>query len=265
LVYYQLSAWWVPGLSRLPPPIVAGEFQNETELALQAFQLQVNIMPGLREHKTDQVQINNASLLIVVEDIRKSGASLAYDLGSVVKYQDELYLVTHNHWGDTLRDMNIIEFRDAQYTMLYTMYASEFKSLVVYQDAGTRVLHLPDGLSDQVAPVGLTDANRLNPGEVVQVAHWNFPDRNRLSISTAVVVEITTFYDEPVYSLRSLDGQPLHPGDSGGGVWHNGQFIANTWAVLTTYETDVATGTADLDSEILTDLSKAAIFPTAFK
>jgi hypothetical protein len=217
------------------------------------------------EQKTDLTQIQNSTLLIVVEDIQKSGVTLAYDLGTVVQYQGEKYLVTHNHWGDMLRDMNILEIRDAQFKMLRTMYASAFKKLVVYQDAGTMVLHLPDGLPDNIIPVDLVDTPQLNPGDTVQVAHWSYPNRDQLVVSDAIVEEISTFKEEPVYSLRSLDGQPLHPGDSGGGVWHNGKLVANTWTVLTTYETIDTAGTVAPDSETLTDLSKAAIFPEEFK
>lgn len=217
------------------------------------------------EQKTDLNQIKNSTLLIVVENIEQSGVTLAYDLGTVVQYQDESYLVTHNHWGDMLQDTNIIEIRDAQYKMLRPMYASEFKSLIVYQDAGTMVLHLPDGLPDTLTP-GNLDTSPLKPGDTVQVAHWSYPNRDCLEVSEAVVKEINTFKGEPVYTLRSLDGQPLHPGDSGGGVWHNGKLVANTWTVLTIVSTAVnSTGTLDASSETLTDLSHAAIFPVEFK
>ena len=85
---------------------------------------------SVAEQKTDLPQIQNTTLLIVVEDIQKSGVTLAYDLATVVQYQGEKYLVTHNHWGEMLRDMNILEIRDAQFKMLRTMYASEFKNLM---------------------------------------------------------------------------------------------------------------------------------------
>jgi hypothetical protein len=217
------------------------------------------------EPKTDLAQIRNSTLLIVVEDIEKSGVTLAYDLGTAVQYQGAKYLVTHNHWGDMLRDMNILEIRDAQFKMLRAMYASEFTNLVVYQDADTMVLRLPDGLPDSILPVELVETTRLRPGDTVQVAHWKYPERNELVVSDAVIVEITTYKEEPVYSLRILGSQLLHPGDSGGGVWHNGQLVANTWTVLTTYETVDIAGTVDPASETLTDLNKASVFPEEFK
>jgi len=238
--------------------------QNSSVVELKADPTQIQ-KSSVVEQKTDLTQIQNSTLLIVVEDIQKSGVTLAYDLATVVQYQGEKYLVTHNHWGEMLRDMNILEIRDAQYKMLRTMYASEFKSLVEYQDPGTMVLHLPKGLPDSITPVDLVDAPRLSPGDTVQVAHWSYPNRDQLVVSDAVIEEISTFKEEPVYSLRSLDGQPLHPGDSGGGVWHNGTLVANTWTVLTTYETVDTAGTVDPASETLTNLSKAAIFPDVFK
>ena len=46
----------------------------------------------------------------MVEDIQKAGVTLAYDMATLVKVQNENFLVTHNHWGEMLKDMNIIEF-----------------------------------------------------------------------------------------------------------------------------------------------------------
>jgi hypothetical protein len=217
------------------------------------------------EAQADPEVIRASTLLIVVEDIQKTGVTLAYDMATLVKIQNENFLVTHNHWGDMLKDMNIIELRDANNKMLRPMYASEFKSLIVYQDAGTMVLRLPDRLPDSIIPVNLVDTPLLSPGDTVQVAHWSYPNRDQLVVSDAVVEEISTFKEEPVYSLRSLDGLPLHPGDSGGGVWHNGKLVANTWTVTTKYSVVDAAGTVDPASETLTDRCRAAIFPEEFK
>ena len=76
--------------------------------------------------------------------------------------------------------------------------------------------------------------------------------------------EISVFKDTPVYTLRNLNGQSLQPGDSGGGVWHNGTLVANIWTVTTKYSVVDAAGTVDPASETLTDRSNAAIFPEGF-
>ena len=219
----------------------------------------------VKDTKTDPELIKNATLLIVVENIQKTEVTLAYDMATLVKVQNEIFLVTHNHWGDMLKDMNIIELRDADNKMLRPMYASEFKSLIVYQDAGTRVLRAPEWLVDSLTPASLERSTQLKPGDTVQVAYHSQPNRDQVEIQDAVVEEINVYKDAPVYTLRSLNGQSLQPGDSGGGVWHNGTLVANIWTVTTKYSVVDAAGTVDPASETLTDRSNAAIFPESFK
>jgi hypothetical protein len=214
----------------------------------------------------DPAQIMNSTLLIVVENIEANRVTLAYDLASLVEYEGQTYLVTHNHWENMLKDENVLVLRDAEYHMIRTMFGSDFKKLIRYQDAGTMVLRVPDGISEALTAGNLDTAPRLKPGDTVQVAHWSYPNRDHLEVSDAVVVDQSILKEASVVTLRSLDGQTLHPGDSGGGVWYNGKLIANTWTVLTDVSTTVdSTGTAIAASETLTDLSHAAIFPEAFK
>jgi hypothetical protein len=219
----------------------------------------------VKEAQTDPEVIRASTLLIVVEDIQKAGVTLAYDMATLVKIQNENFLVTHNHWGDMLKDMNILELRDADNKLIQLIYGSEFKSLIVYQDAGTMVLRAPEGLADSLTPGTLDNAPQVKPGDTVQVAYHSQPNRNRVEILDAVVVEISVSKDTPVYTLRSLNGQSLRPGDSGGGVWHNGNLVANTWTIITKYSVIDTAGKVDPASETLTDRSHAAIFPDAFK
>jgi hypothetical protein len=217
------------------------------------------------EQGPDLEQITNSTLLIVVENIQKTDVTLAYDLATLVEYQGEKYLVTHNHWNEMLQDMNIIELRDADYTMIRTIYAKDFKSLIVFLDAGTMILRAPAGLPDSLTPGSFEAAAQLNAGDTVLVARWSHPNRDQLEVTQAVIEESSFLKGEPVYTLRNLNGQPLHPGDSGGGVWHNGKLVANTWTVVTNYSSVDSAGTVDPTSETLTDISHAAKFPVEFK
>jgi len=219
----------------------------------------------VKDTRTDPEQIKNSTLLFVVESIHETGVALGYGMGTVVQYQGGLFVVTHNHWGNILEDTNIVEIRDANNRMLQPIFTSKFKSLIVYQDAGTMVLRLPDGLSDKLTPASLYRETQLKPGEAVQVAHRRQPDRDRVEILDAVVVDISLSKDTTVYTLRSLDSQYLQPGDSGGGVWHNGQLVANTWTIITESTVVDADGNVDPARETLTDRSHAAIFPEGFK
>jgi hypothetical protein len=205
--------------------------------------------------------INAATLLIKVENIQTTDVTLGYSIATLVQYQGETYLVTHNHWNEMLPDRYIVELRDANYTLIHTMYAHEFKQLIVYQDAGTLVLRAPDRLLDSLQPGRLEITPRLQAGDIVQVAHRSYPDITQVEITEAVIEERCYRKGVAVYTLRNLNGLPLHPGDSGGGVWHHGKLVANTWTVTTKYTTIDTAGTIDPSSETLTDLSHAAIFP----
>lgn len=211
----------------------------------------------------NQDRIKDATLIIVIESIQRNEVTLAYGMGTLVQYQGASYLVTHNHYGNLLQDMNILELRDARYKPIRTMYGYEFKGLIVYQDTGTLMLSLPDGLAEDITPGELGDSQQVKPGDIVQVARLAQPEREQVEILEAVVEGVGV--SEPVYLLRSLNGESLSPGDSGGGVWYAGKFVANTWAVLYGYSALDASGNADPDSKFQTEMSYAAIFPEVFQ
>jgi len=212
-----------------------------------------------------QDRIKGATLIIVVESIQHNRVTLGYGMGTLVQYQGESYLVTHNHYGDLLQDMNLLELRDAGHRLIRTIYGYEFKSLTIYHDAGTLVLRVPDRVEAALTPVDLEDALQLRKGDIVQVARLVQPERKHVKILEAVIEQVGVSEQEPVYLLRSLNGELLSPGDSGGGVWHAGKLVANTWAVLYGYSALDSSGNADPDSKMLTDMSYAAIFPEIFK
>ena len=234
-----------------------------TTISCQSSPMAEKVSP--KNLKLDPGQIKSSTLLIVVENIQNTGVTLGYGMATMVKVQDETFLATHNHWGNMLQDMNILELRNADNKMIRPIYGSEFNSLIVYQDAGTMVLRVPDGLADALTPGNLDDPPQLKPGDTVQIAYRGQPTRDKVEILEAVIEENSVSRGKPVYTLRSLNGQPLHPGDSGGGIWHNGKLVANTWAVLNNYSVVDASGNVDPNSRIPTDTSYAAIFPDVFK
>lgn len=48
----------------------------------------------------------------------------------------------------------------------------------------------------------------------------------------AEVLAIESHNNIPLLSLRSLHGQTIEPGDSGGGVWLDGRFVGNLWMTV---------------------------------
>jgi cell wall-associated NlpC family hydrolase len=64
----------------------------------------------------------------------------------------------------------------------------------------------------------------------------------------------------PVYKLRSLDGQAIQPGDSGGGVWHEGVLVGNNWMVEAISDGNLeSTGITVESTRVYTDVSYAAV------
>jgi hypothetical protein len=210
-------------------------------------------------------QIKGATLLIVVEEIESTGVTLSLSMASLVKYQGQVFLVTHNHFGDALQDMNIFQLRDAENHLIHTIYGSEFKSLVVYQDAGTTILHAPEGFENDLVPGSLNLSLMPKQGDTVQVAYRRKPGCTGVTVADAVIAEIDHSHPSPAYKLHRLNGEPLLPGDSGGGVWYNGNLVGNTWSIITEQTLVPVTGATVIASEDPTEWGYAAILPDTLR
>ena len=203
--------------------------------------------------------ILQATLLIDVIAIQSDVASIEHSVGTLVQYQGEMYVLTHNHFSYLLDDMNTVALRDANNRTIRLVFGSEFKSWIVYQDPGTMVLRAPDFLVDVLTPAQLEIHPHL--GDFVQLAHRGGPNQDKIEILTAVIEEINTYENTSVYILRSQNGQYIVPGDSGGGVWVNGALIANNWAIILKSSITSTSGSHNSALEIQTNLSIAAALP----
>jgi hypothetical protein len=124
------------------------------------------------------------------------------------------------------------------------------------------VLRAPEDLADQLIPARQPVSISLVTGEVVFVAHRENPKREKITILPATVEEIKDKQGVPIYQLRSLDGQVIQPGDSGGGIWHDGGLVGNNWVVLMklAVESQAPAGAGE-DGLVYTDRSYAARIP----
>ena len=76
----------------------------------------------------------------------------------------------------------------------------------------------------------------------------------------APVTAVEQREERPIYVLRSLDGQAIVQGDSGGGVWWNGRLVGNTWA--TELNGGWQLGNLSIGGDVTTtDISITAKFP----
>ena len=212
----------------------------------------------------DVNHIKQATILITMQAPAQQKNALAHGMATIVQSQGKSFLVTHNHWGDVLQDLTSVEFRTAGNKLILPIFGKEFRRLVFYQDAGTLALYLPEGWPVEMKPASVELGLRLKVGDTVQVAYREKPNRTTVAVLDATVQAVSKFEGLPIYELRSLDGQALQPGDSGGGVWYNGKLVANNWAVVKASTPKVTSGKNSTVQKILTDQSYAAILPEDF-
>lgn len=202
--------------------------------------------------------VRNATVLIEMqlpnlEQPLDGNLFLGYGIGTLIQVNGQSLLITHNHWK-ILEDITIVRFFDADRNLLKTIIGKEYRELVLHADAGTQILQPPQELLDNLVSVNLDIVGQIQVGESVEVVCWDKPARDRAGIQQAVIEEISNYNGVQVYKLRSLEGEPIQPGDSGGGVWHEGILVGNNWMVEA-----ISNGTNVETTRVYTDVSYAAV------
>lgn len=150
-------------------------------------------------------------------------------LGTLVQAGNQRFIMTHNHWSVSATELNRVELRNAAGERLVVLDAAPFLSLVRYQDWGTMVLEAPPELQG-VLPATLGDAARLVAGDIVWLASQDAGGENPIGIAMARVHRIDATIAPGLIELGESDASVV-PGDSGGGIWHDGKLVGNLWAI----------------------------------
>jgi hypothetical protein len=171
----------------------------------------------------------------------KSQYVMALGLGTLIRYDDRIQIVTHNHWGEILKNVEFVRFHDASDQLLLEIDGNEFKELILMQDAGTMLFNAPleieAGLRGmQLASLGSSD--ELISGDKVLLVHQKDGVTGTVIVLEAMVDSHTTYKQLPAIKLHTLDGQPIVSGDSGGGMWLNGKLVGNMWGRETVEKTE---------------------------
>jgi len=153
---------------------------------------------------------------------------MAKGLGTLVRWQGERVIVTHNHWGDMLKNAEYVTIHDAYNKLLVKLALNEFTSLIRYSDPGTLILAAPSGLPAEAAELG-NDMTVVS-GDILNVVRQNPDDPDQVEVVQARMIRIKDYKGQPVIKLAILDEVEIIPGDSGGGNWHEGKLVGNTWA-----------------------------------
>lgn len=182
---------------------------------------------------------------------RAEGNVVADGLGTLVVNEDNLLLVTHDHWSHFEDALGTVTFRAADGSWLADMDLHDFKGHIRSRDGGMMVLTAPAILKSAVpVEAAALQASTLQTGDRGFVAQRA---GNRIVVSEASVIAQAEKQGRPVVRLQSLDGQAVVGGDSGGGVWVHGCFAAAMWT--TVMMENRATGV-----QRATDVSIAAVY-----
>jgi hypothetical protein len=153
---------------------------------------------------------------------------MAKGLGTLVDMNGERVIVTHNHWGEMLKDAEYVTLHDADGNQLIKLGMSEFTNLIRYSDPGTLIVEAPTGLPSAIAK--MSDDITMQPGEIISVARQDPANPDQVEVVQARMLRMKNYKGQSVYKLAILDNGVIVPGDSGGGIWSNGKLVGNTWA-----------------------------------
>jgi hypothetical protein len=166
-------------------------------------------------------------------------------IGTLLAYQGETLLISHDHWSYFTSTVDpwthaistvvpdLVQFHDADGRFLLEMTGYAFSQLMLFHDGGTLIMFAPQSLTLQLSSTAtLGHIASLQTGDIVYVAHRQANHNDTVVLMAAEVLAIEFRNNIPLLSLRSLNGQTIEPGDSGGGVWLDGRFVGNLWTTV---------------------------------
>lgn len=221
-------------------PSIGSEAQTVTQIENKPLD------PGIAEHIL-QTSIQITMLKQVSEKIEDQDGADSYGgmqqkvfrgssgLGTLVSHGEETLLISHDHWSsfnnNTIPDK--VLFHDAKGSLLLEMSGTDLLALVLFHDGGTLILKAPNKLAARTfVTADMGSFENLTPGDIVYVVHHSAEQEEQLSIVAAELLEQEMKNGVSVLSLRSLNGQSIEPGDSGGGIWFNGKLAGNMWMTV---------------------------------
>lgn len=224
----------------IAPPILMNENkateQIESKLLdpqIRDYILRTSIQITMIEHIMEKAETQEwyANQEEVWQKVEKSISGI----GTLVSVQGETLLISHDHWSlftsNTAPDLVI--FRNSNGSMLLEMEGADLLPLIIFHDSGTFILRAPLELTTQVSVTSnMGSFKTLNPGDIVHVVHHSSDQENQISILAAEIIDHEIFNGVPMLSLRSLNGQSIEPGDSGGGIWVDGYLVGNLWMTV---------------------------------
>jgi hypothetical protein len=191
---------------------------------------------------------------------KPSGYIQSEGLGTLISIDDEPMLVTHDHWSLLDESLGVVQISDAYGNKLAEIHLLKFKKLIRYRDGGTMILEAPKdlwkGQGDLSSLAGdLLGKQRSISGDTVfLVRRQNSDAASDIAVTKATIEKIGVKQGKPIIRLLNENGESIVGGDSGGGVWIQGNFIGNMWT--TVMKEDISSG-----ARRQTASSIAALYP----
>lgn len=189
------------------------------------------------------------------EYIERNKYVVSEGLGTLVTWGDHTVIVTHDHWSQ-IEKLEKVRIYDADGGLLWSLPAADFYSLIVYRDGGTMIFNAPVSLPGAIY---LPFDRKVQRDEILFLTYRQ-PETGNLDVVPVMVEDIILYHDCPAFVLRSLNGAAVYTGNSGGGLWLDGQFVGTMWITLVVQKVERKTLSVVI-SEEPTILSIAAKLP----
>jgi hypothetical protein len=176
-------------------------------------------------HREKQINIMLNSAVEFRWD-RNKNTSIAHEsLGTKISWNTVL---THNHFSD-LAGTYILDPANPKrpHGVSNTSRTTQFGRSPQY-GAQTRLVYSAVKYAGSVAPMAaMSTISQLGAGDTVDVVYWD-DVREELAVA---VFQIKNIQNNTIIVLDDPD-DIINGGDSGGGVFYNGQLIGNTWRYI---------------------------------
>ena len=182
-------------------------------------------------------------------------------LGTLTRNGQDVFIVTHDHWTLLTPSLHKAQFHNVTGELLLEVSGADFQQLLRYRDGGTMVLNAVAELVGGLTAISTGNSQSVNQNNIVYLAYRQ-PHTGSISVAAMLVQELSDFQGQPVFRLVSLDGTSVVGGNSGGGVYVDGQLVGNMWTTIMVHQVSRMTGEVVSD-QMQTDLSLVAQLPLA--
>jgi hypothetical protein len=174
----------------------------------------------------------------------------------------KILFITHDYWRLLNDDLQRVEYHDKRGNLLASISGSEFSAGILFRDGGTTIVKAPAGLAGSVTQAKIGTMPNDSAGLWVQVMRKTPELSNAIGVMDAVVEAVELKQGKQVFVLRSVKGESIVPGDSGGGIYYNGQLVGNMWSTIREEVTTTKSGFfgSTMEVESSRDQSRGAIF-----